>query len=64
MPNIMLVIGIVETIYLFNRDKNDFSEVPSHDCKWLKNTHSHPSIPGIQISKNTKNWEGVFMAVL
>jgi hypothetical protein len=64
MPNIVLVIGIIQTIYLFNQDKNDFSEVPSHDCKWLKNTHSHPSIIAIKISKDTKNWEGSFMTVL
>jgi hypothetical protein len=60
----MPVIGIIQTIFMFNQDKNDFSEVPSHDYKWLKITHSQPSIPGIQNSKNTRNWEGVFIAVL
>ena len=34
----MPVIGIIQTIFMFNQDKNDFSEVPSHDYKWLKIT--------------------------
>jgi hypothetical protein len=59
------VIGNIQTIYMVNHDRTDFSEIPvSTDYKGSNDFPWHPSLPWNQNSKISRSWEGDIMSVL